>query len=217
MPSVAASVSSADSWGDLGHDWLNTIASALSIESIESVVHVSQETLLCIASVTKDSAFAAMGLTATVLALRRCLNGSFFSVDAIVALSSGLNAACALDRVAAAGIGISVGIGSFGVVTGGLVNVVTLVNRVRQGDAPGSLLSGAKLIATIALTGHPVALGIVIAADVTYGLYCMYSAYAESNSASEPQQKANEDAYPGPLDEVLASMFKDMTAPLAEG
>jgi|GEM_PF-3275947 len=182
-------------------DWITTIANALSIES---VLHVSAETLVCITSVTKDSAFAALSVVSTVSAFRRCIENGFFSVDALVVASSGLSALVSLDNAAQVAIGVSVGIAKYSGITGSFVTFAAFATKVQQGDVPGALLSGTKLIATIALAGHPVALGVVIAADVSYKLYCAYHAYyAPPAGVALPDHATNSDLHDDAADALL--------------
>lgn len=181
MPSVDALQTHASTSTDAAYDWIQTIASVLTVEPL---AHIDSETLLCVFNVSKDSAFGVMSLCSTVTAFRNCLENGFLSMDTVVALTSGLNAAAAIDRAMTAGISIGVGIGQYGVVTSAFVNITTFITRVRDGDVPGALLTGTKLIATVALTGHPVALGIVIAADLTYTMYWKYQAMSASAWAS---------------------------------
>ena len=169
---LASGASSADSW-DTGIDWIQRIAAVLTVEP---VAHLSRETLFAIGKAAPDSVFATLSLACTVTAFRNCMENGFTSKDALVGLLSSVNAASAIDRLATTVVGVGVGIGRYGVVTGWALTTIALARRVQQGDVPGALLSGTKLAATLALTGHPVVLGIVIAADVAYTVYWTYIA-----------------------------------------
>ncbi|CAM4250586.1 hypothetical protein BOTU111921_19205 [Bordetella tumbae] len=168
---LATGASSADSWTDTGIDWIQRIVAVLTVEP---VAHLSRDTLLAIGRVVPDSVFATLGLVATVTAFSNCLENGFASKDALIGLLSGVSAASAVDRLVTMAVGVGAGIGHYGVVTGWALTSIKLVTLTQQGDVPGALLAGAKLAATIALTGHPVVLGVVIAADVAYTLYWAY-------------------------------------------
>jgi hypothetical protein len=173
-------------------NWIKTIADTLSIES---VLHLSETTLSNIISVTKDSTFGVLSLISTVSACRRCLDSGVFSMDALVLASSGFSAIVSLGSVAETAIGISVGIAELSGVAGSFVTLATFATKVQQKDVPGALLTGTKFIATIALAGHPVALGVVVAANVAYNLYCTYHAYYAAGNES-PSLENQADGHP---------------------
>lgn len=150
--------------GETG-DAMKTAAAALALEP---VAHTSYDTLCTIGSITLDSTFAALNVVGSVVALRNCLNGSFISLDGVLFITCSINAVACFDRIVDAAVQVGIGIGSHGIVTSGLVGSVKLVSKLRQGDMLGATVTGAKLVATLALTGHPVVLGIVIAVDLAY-------------------------------------------------
>ncbi|CAM4009109.1 hypothetical protein [Bordetella tumulicola] len=146
-------------------DAMKTAAAALALEP---VAHTSYDTLCTIGSITLDSTFAALNVVGSVVAFRNCLNGSFISLDGVLFITCSINAVACLDRIVDAAVQVGIGIGSHGLVTSGLVSSVKLVSKLSQGDMLGATVTGAKLVATLALTGHPVVLGIVIAVDLAY-------------------------------------------------
>ena len=183
---LVAGASSADSWTDSGIDWIQRITAVLTVEP---VAHASRDTLLAIGRAVPDSVFATLSLVSTVTAFRNCLENGFTGKDALVGLLSGVSAASAVDRLVTTAVGVGIGIGHYGAVTGWALTAIKLVTLVQKGDVPGVLLAGAKLAATVALTGHPVVLGVVIAADVVYTLYWTYF------SADSHQQSVAADGY----------------------
>jgi hypothetical protein len=164
--------------------WIATIAAAVTVEA---VVQLSHDALLCVAGVALDSGFAALGTVAMVSAFRHCMDekNSFYSLEGLSILTNGLSALSSLDSVLTVAAGVGLGIAEFSGVVGAMVTVVTFATRVRDGDVPGAILSGAKLLAMVALTGHPVALGIVLGANGAYSLYCAYKAYSASQTGTE--------------------------------
>lgn len=183
---LASEASSATSWTDTGIDWIQRITAVLTVEP---VAHVSRETLLAIGSAVPDSVFATVSLVSTVTAFKNCLDNGFASRDAVIGLLSGVRAASALDRLVTTVVGVGVGIEQYGLVPGWALTAIKLVTLVQKRDVPGVLLAGTKLAATIALTGHPVVLGIVIAADMAYTLYWAYF------PAESQQQSVAADGY----------------------
>lgn len=169
--------------------WIATIAAAVTVEA---VVQLSHDALLCVAGVAMDSGFAALGTVAMVSAFLHCMDkkNSFYSLEGVSILTSGLSTLASLDSVLSVAAGVGLGIAEFSGVAGAMVTVVTFATRVRDGDVPGAILSGAKLLALVALTGHPVALGIVLGANGAYSLYCAYKSYSASQKEKETANAA---------------------------
>lgn len=170
-------------YGDIS--WTKVAVAALSIAP---VAYAHFETLMSVSNVARDPIFSTVSLVATVNAFRSCMENGFCSLNALMGVACGLSAASGFDRIATAAIGVGVGIGRYGTLTGGFVMLVKFATKVQQGDVPGALLSGARLVAMVALTGHPVALGIIIAADLAYGLHCNLRQPASQAEADDEQK-----------------------------
>lgn len=149
---------------DLGCDLVKLVADVLSVES---VAHASRESLRSVGSVAQDSVLALFGTCSTAVAVANCMTSGLFSPNALSAVANSLNVAALADRAAQAGAGIGIGAANYQAVTGDLVTAATLVSRAYQGDVPGVVLSGGKLITSLACTGNSLA-QLLIAADMTY-------------------------------------------------
>ncbi|MVW70761.1 hypothetical protein [Bordetella sp. 15P40C-2] len=162
--------------------WIATIAAAITVES---VIHPDNAVLQCITGMAKQSAFAGLSLMSMVGAFRHCMEHGFFSLEGLSILTSGASALVSLDGLLTVAAGVGLGLAEFSGVAGLLVTGVTFAKYVRDGDVPGALLTGAKLVALVALTGHPVALGIVVGANAVYSMYCSYKAYAAGQAEKQ--------------------------------
>ena len=149
---------------DIGCDVVKLVADALSIESI---AHASRESLRNAGSVAQDSILGAFGSYCTLNAFIKCTSSGFFSPDGLSGLANGLNATALADRAVQTGTGAGTGFGNYQAMTGRLVTAATLISRAYQGDVPGVMLSGAKLVVSAGVTGNSVA-QLVIAADLAY-------------------------------------------------
>jgi len=183
---VVAKSSAETRWGYADVSWTKIAVAALSIAP---VAYAHFETLMSVSNVARDPIFSTVSLVATVNAFRSCMENGFCSLDALMGVACGLSAASGFDRVATTVFGVGVGIGSYGALTGGFVILTKFATKVQQGDVPGALLSGARLVAMVALTGHPVPLGIIIAADLAYSLHCVLR-----QAASQPGADAEREA-----------------------
>ncbi|CAM4176503.1 hypothetical protein [Bordetella muralis] len=149
---------------DLGCDVVKLVADVLSVKS---VAHASRESLRNLGSVAQDSVLAVFGTCSTAIAVANSMTSGLFSPDALSAVANSLNVMALADRAVQAGAGIGIGAGNYQAVTGNLVTTATLVSRAYQGDVPGAILSGGKLLTSIACTGGSLA-QILVAADMLY-------------------------------------------------
>ena len=175
-------VKPADSWADLGCDWIKTVADVLTIEP---VVQMRNETMLAIGSGMKDSVFATLSSATSLMSIGKCLRTGLISADALMGLASGLSAAASIDRVVQTAVDMGVGIGQYSSATGGFVTLATLVSQMQQDDMPGALLSAARLIALIDCEGNSIAMGMVTAASISYSAYCCYQTWCAAPSSPQ--------------------------------
>lgn len=155
----------ANDFSEMACDCIKRVA---AVFALETVAQTSHETLRNVGGMCLDSSVGALSVVGGVFAFRNCLNDSFISLDGVMFIACGLNAVTCLDRIFDAAIQLGIGIGSYSVVTGGLVTTVKLAASWSQGDTVAAALSGAKLVTALALTGHPVVLGVVITVDLAY-------------------------------------------------
>lgn len=159
------------------HDWITGV---LEMLSTASVAHTVRDTLLVAGSAAQSSFFGVLGAFAVHDAFHRCQQDGWFSSDALLGLGAGVSAAISFDRLATTLGGAGVGIARFGGATAALTIFARCAVSVQRGDIPMVMRSGARLVAMLALSGHPVALGVIVWADVAYSLACASSSTAAS-------------------------------------
>jgi len=149
---------------DLGCDLVKLVADVLNVES---VAHASRESLRNAGSMAQDSVLAAFGTCSTAIAVANCMTSGLFSPSALSAVANSLNVTALADRAVQSAAGIGIGAANYQAMTGRLVTAATLVSRAYQGDVPGVVLSGGKLVTSVACTGSALA-QVLVAADMLY-------------------------------------------------
>ncbi|MVW70764.1 MULTISPECIES: hypothetical protein [unclassified Bordetella] len=179
LASIAPPVSSVKEAFECVEVWIHAAVTAVEIAS---VLHTAEDAFLSIADFASTTTVGTLSFLSAVSALHTCMKEGFFSLDGAAMLTSGLKALVSLDQVLNVAAGVGLGLAEFSGVVGVAVSLVTFAKQVRAGDVPGAILTGAKLAATVALTGHPVALAIVLGANAAYALISTYMKVAEESA-----------------------------------
>jgi hypothetical protein len=188
LSSIAPSLDSAKEVLEVAEKWLH--AACATVE-IAEVLHTAEDAFMSVADFASTSVLGSLNFLATVSALHQCMEDGLFSMAGASALVHGFSALASLDQVLNVAAGVGLGLAEFSGVASVAVTLVTFAKQVHAGDVPGAVLSGAKLVATVALAGHPVALGIVLGANAAYALY---SAYVKATEGAEKHAQSDHSA-----------------------
>lgn len=219
--SLAPSVDSAKEVLEVAEKWVHA---ACAVVEIEEVLHTAEDAFLSVADFAATSVLGSLNLLATVSALHQCMEDGLFSMAGATALVRGFSALASLDQVLNVAAGVGLGLAELSGVASVAVTLVTFAKQVQAGDVPGAVLSGAKLVTTVALAGHPVALGIVLGANAAYAVYSAYARAAEGageraeshgNAPARADQPSPEPAHGAALAPAKAEAPSLNPAPLA--
>jgi hypothetical protein len=146
---------------------MSSLAGAIDTVGIDSTTAAS---FLGSAGMMKDGFFAMTNAYSAVNSFKQWMQGGeqpTLSGSALTTLAHGLNAMALCDKVG----GTLVGLGSYSGLAGGFVNLAKVVSGVQQGNMTQVVFSGAKLCATVALAGNPVATIAITSAEILYNRY----------------------------------------------
>jgi hypothetical protein len=144
---------------------LSSLSSAIDAVGIDSSTATA---FLGSAGMMKDGFFALTNAYSSVSSFKQWMQGGPpMSSSSLTSLAHGLNAMALCDKVG----GTLVGLGSYTGIAGGLVNLAKVVSGVHQGNLSQVAFSGAKLCATLALAGNPVATIAITSAEMLYKRY----------------------------------------------
>jgi len=120
------------------------------------------------AGMLKNGGLALTNAYGSVSSFKQWMQGGPpLSGNALATMAHGLNAMAVLDQVA----GNTAGLANYTDMAGGLVNASKMIAGLQKGDMAQVLFSGAKLCATLAQIGSPIAAVTISIAEQAYNLY----------------------------------------------
>jgi len=147
--------------GDFFED-LSSVIDAVSIDS------TTVSNFLDSASIMKDGLFGLINVYSSYNSFQGWLSGSQPPIgSALTTVAHGLNAMALFDKVG----GTVVGLGSYTGLAGSFANIANVVSGFQQSNMSQVTFSGAKLCATVALAGNPVATIAISSAEMLYKRY----------------------------------------------